>query len=542
MGAPDSPDDVPDAERSPFEPTVRRKVPTELGATPPGNPFDDATRVRPISSESDPLIGATLGEYRVLAPLGSGGMGLVYRGEQPVIGRAVAIKVLKREYADDPSHARRFLEEARSVSAARHPGIVDIFSFGNLPSGEPYLVMELLEGSSLDVVLAEHGRMSVNDAITLLLPVLSALSAAHAAGVIHRDLKPANIFVVQLRDGTTFPKLLDFGLARRGAAGQRLRQTSVGGTPLYIAPEQARGDAIGPQTDLYSLGCVIYEMLVGRPPFNEGNLHALLDQHASLAPVPVRSLRSELPKSMERLVQELLAKDPADRPESALAVRQRLEEIQRELAGAPRPSKSKSKRELQEVVTEPNRPAVARAEVKTDPEHVAPTVAMPVLTEPSARPRWLLPVVGVAAVVLLIGVAAKAFSPPAVEPPPPRPPLVTPIPESPQVPEPQEPKVTPVEVVKPEVVKPEKPEKPENPPPVVETPRPQPGKVGRQKHTRDEVQKKWKKLEARTQTLSEDLRRAARRQLQEAKLCADPPDVCWRDLKDIERTYFGGGP
>ncbi|MFT3712559.1 MAG: protein kinase [Archangium sp.] len=487
------------------------------------NPFDEKTRIRAFSSESDPLIGATLGEYRVIAPLGSGAMGLVYRAEQPVIGRPVAIKVLKREFADDPAHARRFLEEARSVSAARHPGIVDIFSFGNLPTGEPYLVMELLEGAPLDQELAEHGRMAPNDVITLLLPVLSALSAAHAAGIIHRDLKPANIFVVKLRDGTTFPKLLDFGLARRGNVGERVQQTTIGGTPLYISPEQARGDAIGPQTDLYSLGCVIYEMLVGRPPFHEGNLMALLDQHASLAPVSVRSLRNDVPKSLDRLLQELLRKDPADRPESALEVRARLEEIQREIA-VPLPRKSKSKRELQEVITEPERPAVARRqEVKTDPEHLAPTdAAMPVLRDRAATPKWVLPaaIVATLLVVVLIAIAVKVLSSRGddAKPPPP--------------------------VVEQKIVPPPIPVEPPTVPAVTPTPKPDPEpqlatKVP-QKHTREEVQKKWRKLETRLKSLPEATRRTARRELDEVKGCSDAPDNCWRELREIERRFFGG--
>lgn len=358
-----TPDDTDDAIPNPFAPTPKRSAGPVVEA-----PFDDGeTRVRPVSSAVDPLIGATLGESTVLAPLGSGAMGLVYRGEQPATGRPVAIKVLKRDFAADPNYLRRFIEEARSLSACRHPGIVDIFDFGTLPSGEPYLVMELIEGESLEAFLAREGALPPATALSIIIPLCSALSAAHAAGIIHRDLKPANIVLVKLADGTTFPKLLDFGLARRGeGGGAKVRQTSIGGTPLYIAPEQARGEEISAQTDLYSLGCVLSELLVGQPPFTSGNLMELLDQHASLAPVPIRQVRKELPVALEALVLELLAKKQADRPASADEVKRRLEGIQLQLTLATAPAERPPRR-----ITRPEartvREPIPQKTVKVDP-------------------------------------------------------------------------------------------------------------------------------------------------------------------------------
>lgn len=494
-----------------LEPTsVRRSSPEPL----------ERTTVRAVSSVSDPLIGQLLGEYRVLAPLGQGGMGIVYRGEQPVIGRPVAIKVLKREFAQDPAHARRFLEEARSVSAARHPGIIDVFSFGETPAGEPYLVMELLEGEALDVLIHRKGTLTPKETIALLIPMLNALSAAHAAGVIHRDLKPGNVFVVRLHDGTTFPKLLDFGLARRGEVGERVRQTSVGGTPLYIAPEQARGEALGPQADLYSLGCLAYEALVGRPPFFEGNLHELLDQHATLAPKPLRPQAPAISAALEKLVLQLLEKDPAKRPASALVVREQLERM-RDEAVAPtrvRPAQRPS-RPVEPVARTAETPALTeRTAVLAD----RPTPAdLP--AQPSRRP-WVFALVGLLALSSLA--AAFAFSRERQLPPPERPsprrPAPIPLPEPVEAPAPE-----PEPVV----------EKPEPP---VETPKlPAPVRTPRaNKHTARDVKERWRTLKARANELPDDLRRAANLQLEEARFCTGAPEQCWRDLSDIEKTFF----
>ncbi len=502
-----------------LEPTApRKKSPEENFATEhPSVRFEPLVR-----AESDPLIGKMLGEYRVLAPLGQGGQGVVYRGEQPVIGRPVAIKVLKRELANDPTHARRFLDEARAVSAARHPGIIDIFTFGETPGGEPYLVMELLEGEPLDVLLQRRGSLPPKDAIALLIPMLNALSAAHAAGVIHRDLKPGNVFVVKLHDGTTFPKLLDFGLARRGEAGQRVSQTSVGGTALYIAPEQLRGEQIGPQTDLYSLGCLAYELLAGRPPFMEGNLQHLLDQHLTLAPKPLRAQAPLVSPELEKLVLQLLAKDPAARPASAVAVREQLERM-RDVGIQPT-----------RKLPSPKRPSIENAAtVKLDtirqhaPQPVAPTVAsMPVLPERRSPLPFVL-----GGVVLLLVLAAIAFAlsrPPGLEPvgepPPPEP---TPIEEPVTKPEP----VTPVPepVAKPEQPEPTAVAKPEP------TVKPAPPKATR---THREVKERWRKLHQRAKTLPDDVRRMAILQLENARYCEDAPDTCWRELTEIEQTFW----
>lgn len=468
--------------------TVRRAVLS--GPRIVSEPVIDATSVRQVHSDADPLIGAMLGEYRVLAPLGSGGMGVVYRGEQPVIGRPVAIKVLKRQFAQDPVHMRRFLEEARSVSAARHPGIIDVFSFGETLAGEPYLVMELLEGEPLDAMLRRREALPAKEAVQLLIPMLNALSAAHAAGVTHRDLKPANVFIVTLKDGTTFPKLLDFGLARRGEAGSRVRQTSVGGTPLYIAPEQARGEEVGPQTDLYSFGCVAYELLGGAPPFTAVNLHELLDQHATLAPEPLRPRVAGVSAELEQLVLQMLEKDPSNRPASALEVRERLEKLQQ-----------------------------ARPPRKARPAQVALTsISLP--AQDRGRVWWPWALGGLALLALVVGIAL-ALRPIPVEPvavaPPPLHPIVVAPPVAPQ----PEPEATPVEAPDPEPV---------NTPPRIPKPTP--------KHTARDLQKRWQALRIRSKSLPDNLKRAATLDLDEAQFCTTPVERCWRELNEVEALYF----
>ena len=456
---------------------------------------------------SDPLLGVMLGDYRVLERIGEGAMGVVYRGEHPVIGRPVAIKLLKPEFSEDPDHVRRFLEEARSVSAARHPGIIDVFSFGQLPGGRPWLVMELLEGESLETLLKDAGRLAPADAVALFIPMLQALSAAHAAGVIHRDLKPANIFIVRLADGTTFPKLLDFGLARRGAVGGLVRQTSIAGTPLYIAPEQARGDLVGPQTDLYSFGCIAWEVLTGTPPFNASNLSALLDAHASLAPGPLRPLVGSIPPELERLVLQLLEKDPAARPASAKDVRERLERLQAKL----RSSQASTR------VLPAQRAAVVRA-----------SGPRPKLDDTPARATQIEPVVasktplvaGIAVAVVALAVAAGVVLTREQPVPPPAP-------------------VEPVQVTPPVVDVPE----PVDPP---DTPSLAPGPIEPAKPRRrmKDVKRKREELLRRVQALPDSLRRAAETQLDDAGECRRAPDACWTELVDIEATFFpkAGGP
>ncbi len=287
-------------------------------------------------ASTDPLIGTSIGDFVVRTRIGHGGMGIVYAGEQPVIGKRVAIKVIRPEYARDRMQMERLLAEARAVNAIGHRGIIDIFNFGQLPDGRHYIVMELLEGRSLDLELARRGPLPAPEVLDLLDEMLAALGAGHGAGIIHRDLKPSNVFLVSQPDGTRYVKLLDFGLAKQGSVPHRAtpqtRQDVFVGTPEYIAPEQARAESVGPWTDLYSAGIVAFELLTGRLPFDANAPIEWVMKHLESRPPAPSSVRPELPPELDRLVLRLLEKDSTQRPASAEEVRREIARIQERLS------------------------------------------------------------------------------------------------------------------------------------------------------------------------------------------------------------------
>lgn len=304
---------------------------------PPGMPVcpRDGGAAEDPDEGTDRTIGAMIGEYRVKGLIGEGGMGQVYEGLQPVIGKRVAIKLLRRELATDRSEAQRLLGEARAVNAIGHRGIIDIFSFGALPDGRQYFVMEYLSGCSLSAHLKKHGALPLEDVLRILDEILAALGAAHAAGVIHRDLKPSNIFLVTQPDGSTFVKVLDFGLAKQAPVSRgetpQTRVSRVMGTPEFMAPEQARGQAVGPRTDLYAVGVIAFELLTGERLFHAETPYEIVNMHLNRAPPAPSSRVGDVPPELDSLVLRMLAKAPADRPASAEAVREELKRLRREL-------------------------------------------------------------------------------------------------------------------------------------------------------------------------------------------------------------------
>ncbi|MGI5860897.1 MAG: serine/threonine-protein kinase [Myxococcales bacterium] len=290
---------------------------------------NDGTALRAVDRTlypRDPLIGTEVGGYRIERLIGAGGLGLVYGGVQPDIGKPVAIKVLRWEFANDPQQVRRLTAEAKSVNAIRHRGIVDIYSMGELPDGRHYLVMELLEGEPFDRFIERNAPLPALDVAAFVDELLDALGAAHRAGVVHRDLKPSNIFLVQPPHGARYLKLLDFGFAKQTSmAGGDIAQTRssvVVGTPLYMAPEQARGEMVSPRTDLYALGVIMFEMLTGKPPFSAASVYETIHLHLS-APIPRPSQSRGLGvAAFDELIERLLSKDPKSRPASAEHVRE----------------------------------------------------------------------------------------------------------------------------------------------------------------------------------------------------------------------------
>ena len=334
--------------------------------------------------------GELVGEYRIERKIGEGGMGVVYGAVHPLIGKRAAIKVLNKNLCMQPEAVERFVTEARAVNQIGHPNIVDIFSFGNLADGRSYFAMEWLEGRSLAERLRK-GRPGLAESCALLDEIAEALESAHAKRIVHRDLKPDNIFLVSLPGGRTRVKLLDFGIAKLlDDSGDRVTRTRTGslmGTPLYVAPEQARGYDIDARVDVYSLGAVAFEMVTGRPPFVADNAMDVVAMHLHSEPPRASTQVPTVPRALDELLLAMLAKDPDARPTLA-RVREVLAEVRAqppEVAGA-------------------GAGAVAAPAVTAPSSAVAATVLQPVpegmLEAPPARGagRWLA-VVGAVAVL-----------------------------------------------------------------------------------------------------------------------------------------------
>jgi len=262
-----------------------------------------------------PLIGETLGDaYRVVRLMGEGAMGGIFEARQLRLDKRVAIKVLARELAANGEALLRFHREAEITSQLGHPHIINVFDFGTTDNGQPYLVMEYLEGEDLAYLLQRKGSLSLTATVRIIKQVASALAETHAKGVVHRDLKPANIFIVRVQ-GEDFAKVLDFGISKVRAASTALTNAStLMGTPMYMAPEQAKGDIeLDHLTDQWALACIAFEMLAGRPPFVGDDTAALLYQVVHEEPPRLSNFVKTLPVEVERAVQRALLKHPAER-------------------------------------------------------------------------------------------------------------------------------------------------------------------------------------------------------------------------------------
>jgi serine/threonine protein kinase len=286
-----------------------------------------------------------LGPYRVLEVLGMGGMGVVFRAEDPQLRRMVALKTLKPDIAAHDEHRRRFLREAQAAALLQSDYVVPIYQVGE-DDGVPYLAMPFLEGASLDRRLKQGPPLTVPEVVRLGMHVARGLAVAHERGLVHRDVKPANIMLARSDDrfdgadeaDVTLPsyschvmvaKLLDFGLAR--VVGEDVRLTNAGtvlGTPAYMAPEQAGGGEVDARADLFSLGTVLYEMATGTRPFQGENFRDVLAAVVAHSPPPPRKLRAEVPVALDHLIMRLLSKRPADRPASAREVAETLQAIE----------------------------------------------------------------------------------------------------------------------------------------------------------------------------------------------------------------------
>ena len=292
---------------------------------------DEITRVAPALGQgvsnvaslplsgSDPMLGRTIeNKYRLIAKLGHGGMGTVYRAERSLIGDQVAVKILHAEHVAQPQSFERFRREAQAAARLKHPNAVSIYDFGATSDGLVYLVMELVEGQSLRQIIKQQVPLTPTAASEIISQVCSALDEAHRQDIVHRDLKPDNIIVNATINGLR-TKVLDFGIAKlRDLTAGNLTQTgSVMGTPHYMSPEQCLGEELDSRSDIYSLGIVLYEMLTGIVPFNSPISTAVVVQHVNQQPPSLRSINVSISEELERVVLHALEKKREARPQTA---------------------------------------------------------------------------------------------------------------------------------------------------------------------------------------------------------------------------------
>jgi eukaryotic-like serine/threonine-protein kinase len=267
--------------------------------------------------------GFVVGEYQIEAKIGEGGFGAVYRATHPMIGKSAAVKVLSSAFSANRELSARFVNEARAVNRINHGNIVDIFSFGTLPDGRLYFVMELLEGEPFDAVLDRVGYLPFDEALPIFRAVASAMDAAHEAGIVHRDLKPENVFLSREAHGGFKVKVLDFGIAKvagdGGADAHRTKTGEILGSPYYMSPEQARGQAVDHRTDVYSFGAMIHRTLTGDVPFSGNSTIDIVLAHVTSPPPPMSTVNPAVHEALDRPVLAMLGKKPDERPGSLTA-------------------------------------------------------------------------------------------------------------------------------------------------------------------------------------------------------------------------------
>jgi beta-lactam-binding protein with PASTA domain/tRNA A-37 threonylcarbamoyl transferase component Bud32 len=290
--------------------------------------------------------------YRIVGPLGAGGMAEVYLAHDDVLDRSVALKVMSGRYADDEEFVERFKREAQSAAALSHPNIVSIYDRGEAEDGTYYIAMEYLPGGTLKDRILKRGALAPRTAAAVALQIAEALRAAHAAGVVHRDIKPHNVLVTDTGD----IKVGDFGIARAATSSTMTRTGSILGTAHYISPEQAMGEPVGQGSDLYSLGVVLYEMLTGTLPYDAETSIGIAMKHVNGHLVPPRELNPEVPEGINAVTTKLLAKSPEERYADADEL---IEDLERVLEGFE-PAAAKTTR----VTTRPT-PAAGTAQTQT---------------------------------------------------------------------------------------------------------------------------------------------------------------------------------
>lgn len=296
-----------------------------------------------MADGSDPIGRIFDGRYQVVALIGRGGMGTVYRAVHVAMNQVVALKVLHRELSADEVQVQRFYQEARASSRLRHPNTIKVFDFGRSDEGHLYLAMEFLEGETLTQLLRRERVLPARRALAIARQVAKSLAEAHRSGLVHRDLKPDNIFLTKIYGEEDFVKVLDFGIAKFLASEPQAKPlTQMGlvcGTPLYLSPEQALGRTLDGRSDLYSLGVILYEMLSGAPPFRAETPVSLVMRHIHATPPPLQGPQP-IPPAVRDLVLSLLEKDRDRRPPTAEALIRSIEDL---MADAPAPGSGPSR-------------------------------------------------------------------------------------------------------------------------------------------------------------------------------------------------------
>jgi serine/threonine protein kinase len=399
-----------------------------------------------------------MGSYRLVQKLGEGGMGEVFIGEHQMLGRRAAVKVLRPEFSHRQDIVARFFNEARAATQISDPGIVQIFDFGQAQDGSAYIVMELLDGETMDRRMVRQQVLPIPEALRLVRQVASSLATAHSRGIVHRDLKPENIFIVRDPEvaGGERTKILDFGIAKLYGDQQVKTHTSaVMGTPTYMSPEQCRGSGqVDHRADIYSLGCVLYLLVTGRMVFEAEGTGDLIAMHLREQPIPPSAKAQWVPAALDRLILRCLAKNPGERfqtgTELASAITSLLE------TGT-----------LPQMPSSPNlAPTVAVAALQSKPPTTLSSASGAVgarsMPPPRKKTGLVLGFVGTVAIGAVIAVVAltrkgggdatttpaaatqpAAIEPPKVEPPKVEPPKVEPKTEPPKV---EPPKVEPPKV------------------------------------------------------------------------------------------------
>jgi serine/threonine protein kinase len=282
------------------------------------------------------LIGKIVNEqYQIISAIGYGGMSVVFKAKDLKLGKFVAIKMLLPHLMLQSHNMQRFQQEAQSASALNHPNVVAIHNYGETETGQPFLVMDLIEGTSLSSLIKKEGHLPVDRALNIFLQLTSALTHAHEHGVVHRDLKPSNILLCEQNGETDICKIVDFGIAKllphEGRDAVSLTQTGdVFGSPLYMSPEQCKGEKLDQKSDIYSMGCLMYETLSGNPPHAGNNMLEVLYRHMNEVPKDFKSLKLGIiiPQRLEAAIFKALAKEPANRQQSMQALQDELRQIQ----------------------------------------------------------------------------------------------------------------------------------------------------------------------------------------------------------------------